>query len=70
MGVVLGIKSLANRLLNEEGWTDVGLNGSWWGAEDAEPTCHTHGAATATRIDAIIANAEAVAWVKEFAVIK
>ena len=58
----------AEELVKHDHWTDVGKHASWWGGKDAEPTCQPRPQATPTRIDAILANKAALAWIKGFEV--
>ena len=59
------LKAIAE-IVKHEHWTDVGKHASWWGGEDAEPTCQTRPHVTPTRVDAILANKAALSWIKRF----
>ena len=48
------------RLINEEGWTDVGAHASRWGGIDSQPTCFMAGASQPTRRDFILVDDHAL----------
>ena len=62
------LKTVKEMIKNDQ-WTDVGKHASWWGGKDEEPTCQPRPKATPTRIDAVLANKAALAWIKGFEVI-
>ena len=48
----------------------MGKHTSRWGGEDAQPTCKANPRAKPTRIDGVVANKAAVAWIAGYNVIK
>ena len=57
------------RLVNCEGWTDIGAHASRWWGEDALPTCQASGRADPTRRDYMLVNDVALALVSSFSLL-
>ena len=53
------------KLVEEEGWVDIGLHADWWGGPPAANTCEARKGVKASRIDGAIANPEAAVFIQE-----
>ena len=52
--------------MEELAWIDLGAVAHRWGGQDEEHTCQAHGDAKSSRRDYILANAEAMPFIKNF----